>query len=183
MKRFVIFIIIFTFGLTFIAVGGEKEEVEEKELDKGTCYYLAPVLFDEYQAGSKLLIEQYGKEKGFDTKTLNANNQALFQNDQMDDVIAQNPSVIIVQAVDSQTILGSIKKARANGIPVIAYGRVISDTYVDFSSMLSEIKIGEMAAAECAKLLKDKHKSEKGVILEIMGDMGDNYTVLIDITV
>jgi ribose transport system substrate-binding protein len=40
--------------------------------------------------------------------------------------------------------------------------------------------MGEIGADECAKFLKNKYGKEKGVVLEIMGDTGDMYTILID---
>jgi ribose transport system substrate-binding protein len=153
---------------------------EDAPKGEGVVYYMAPVLFDEFQAGTKLMMETSGPELGYEVKSLNANNNATRQIEQMDDAITMKPKAIIMNAVDSSTIMGSVDKARAEGIPVLVYDRFITDTTVDFHSVVGTIKIGKMAVGECVNLLKDKYGEEKGVVLEIMGDPGDMYTVLID---
>jgi len=176
MKRIIILcLVLFMIGLVFIA-GGKRKAVEEKAV----IYYMSPVLFDEFQAGSKLMIEKFAKELGYEIKSLNAKNNASIQIEQMDDVIGLKPMVIILNAVDSATIVGSVEKARDAGIPVIVYDRFITETSVDFHSVVGTVKMGEMAADECTKILKEKYGKEKGVVFELMGDLGDMYTILID---
>ena len=53
------------------------------------------------------------------------------------------------------------------------------DTKIDFTSALGTVKMGEMGAEECKRLLEEKYGEAKGVILEVMGDTGDNYSVTI----
>lgn len=177
MKRITILVLVLVLG--FVGVASIVSETTEAR-SGGLIYYLAPVLFDEFQAGSKLMIEKYARELGYEIKSLNANNYATIQIDQMDDAITMEPELIILNAVDSATIVSGVDKARAEGIPVIVYDRFITDTSVDFHSVVGTIKIGEIAAGECVRLLKEKYGEEKGVVLEIMGDPGDMYTVLID---
>jgi ribose transport system substrate-binding protein len=143
-------------------------------------YYMAPGLFDEFQAGTNKMMLEFGKEMGYEVRALNAGNSAPTQVNQVDDAINQKPVAIILNAVDAATITASVDKAREAGIPVMVYDRFIQDTTVDFSSVVGTIKIGQMAADEAARLLKEKNGEEKGTVLEIMGDPGDNYSVLID---
>lgn len=143
-------------------------------------YYMAPGLFDEFQAGTNEMMLKFGQEAGYEVRALNAANNAATQVNQMDDAINQKPAAIILNAVDASTITASVDKSREAGIPVLVYDRFIQDTKVDFHSVVGTIKIGEMAAAEVARLLKEKNGEEKGTVLEIMGDPGDNYTILID---
>jgi len=176
MKRFgIILVALFLIGVVFFAAGKKESEAE-----KGVIYYMSPVLFDEFQAGSKLMIEKFAKELGYEIKSLNAHNSATEQIDQMDDVIGLKPKAIILNAVDAASIVGSVNKARAQGISVLVYDRFIMDTTVDFHSVVGTIKMGEIGADESVKILKQKYGKEKGVILELMGDPGDMYTVLID---
>jgi len=143
-------------------------------------YYMAPGLFDEFQAGTNKMMLQFGKEGGYEVRALNADNKSAIQVNQMDDAISQKPRAIILNAVDAATITASVDKARQAGIPVLVYDRFIQDTTTDFHSVVGTIKIGQMAADEVARLLKEKNGEAKGTVLEIMGDPGDNYTVLID---
>lgn len=148
--------------------------------DGGLVYYLAPSLSDEFQAGTNKLMIQYGTEMGYKVKALNAGNKAPLQINQMDDAINQKPKAIILNAVDVSTITSSVEKARAAGIPVIVFDRFIQNTQTDFHSVMGTIKLGQIAAGEIARLLKEKNGSEKGTVLEVMGDSGDSYTVMID---
>jgi ribose transport system substrate-binding protein len=153
---------------------------EDAPKGEGVVYYMAPVLFDEFQAGTKLMMEKIGPELGYEVKSLNANNNATKQIEQIDDAITMKPKAIIMNAVDSSTIMGSVDKARAEGISVFVFDRFITETTIDFTTVVGTVKMGKIAAGECARLLKDKYGEEKGVVLEIMGDPGDMYTVLID---
>jgi ribose transport system substrate-binding protein len=181
MKKIIILVIVVAviFSGILISVGcGEKTATEGA--GKGVVYYLAPTLFDEFQAGSKLMAEKFGAEMGYEVKSLNANNSADKQITQFADIIPLKPKAIILNAVDSATIVGSVDDARNAGIGVLVYDRFITGTKVDFHSVVGTIKMGNMAADEVIRLLKEKYGEEKGVVLEIMGDPGDQYTVLID---
>jgi ribose transport system substrate-binding protein len=181
MKRILRFsLVLFVICLILVAAGKKEKGAGEKAAGKGVIYDMAPLLWDEFQAGSKLMIEKFAKELGYEIKSLNAGNNATNQIVQMDDIIPLKPTAIILNAVDSSTIVGSVEKARAEGIPVLVYDRFITETKVDFHSVVGTIKMGEMGADECAKFLKTKYGKEKGVVLEIMGDTGDMYTILID---
>ncbi len=146
----------------------------------GVVYYLAPTLMDEFQTASNLKMAAVAKEQGYELRSLNANNKASTQVNQMDDAISQKPKAIILNAVDASTMVASVEKARSDGVPVLAYDRFITDTAVDFTSVLGTTKMGRMAAAEVVRLLSKKYGAEKGTVLELMGDSGDTYTVSID---
>ena len=179
MKRiFVTVIVLSMIGLVLLAAGRQKEG--EKPAEKEVIYYMAPLVWDEFQAGSKLMVERFGMEQGYEIKSLNAQNNATNQINQMDDIIPLQPVAIILNAVDSSTIVGSVEKARDEGIPVLVYDRFITETTIDFHSVVGTIKMGEISAYECVRILEEKHGTAKGVVLEIMGDVGDMYTVLID---
>lgn len=169
MKRSIIFVLALL-AVATVAMGAPK----------GLLYYLSPTLMDEFQSGTTQYVQKFGKELGWQVRALNADNKAQLQMEQLDDAINQKPRAIILNAVDSATIVAGVNKARAAGIPVLVYDRFITDTTVDFHSVVGTVKIGQMTAAESLKILKKKYGSEKGSILELMGDPGDMYTVLID---
>jgi ribose transport system substrate-binding protein len=147
---------------------------------KGVIYYLAPELSDEFQVGVNKMMLADGTQMGYTVRELNGGNIASTQVNQMDDAINQKPLAIILAAVDASSITGEVQKARAAGIPVLVFDRFIQDTPVDFSSVVGTIKIGQLGAAEVVKALKQKFGTEKGTVFELMGDAGDNYSVLID---
>jgi len=153
---------------------------EDTPKGEGVIYYMAPMLSDEFQAGANLMSRNIGSELGYEVKSLNANNDVTKQINQMDDAIGMKPKAIILNAVDVSALVGSADKARAEGIPILVFDRFITETTIDFSSVVGTVKIGQIAGKECARLLKEKYGEEKGVVLEIMGDLGDNYTIMID---
>jgi ribose transport system substrate-binding protein len=99
---------------------------------------------------------------------------------QMDNAITQNPKAIIIAACNASAAVAGVEKARAQGIPVIVFDRTIDATRVDFTSVAGCKEMGILAAKEIARLLKAKNGQVKGSVLDIMGDPGDSYTVLIE---
>jgi ribose transport system substrate-binding protein len=148
---------------------------------KGTVFYLSPNQFDEFQTTASKLLAKYITDAGYECKELVAGNEDIaLQLNQLDDAITQKPKAIVIAAVDGTAVVDGVEKARAAGIPVIAFDRVISGTQVDFHSVAGCYRMGVLAAGEIARLLKEKYGEVKGTILDIMGDPGDSYTVLIE---
>jgi ribose transport system substrate-binding protein len=146
----------------------------------GQVFYLSPGLFDEFQAGSKLFLEQYGTEKGYEVQTLNANNNATQQLAQLDDALVQSPVAVIVAAVDTAQMAGSIEKIANAGAVAVAYDRLIPDAQVPFTVSADTVKMGQLGGEQIVRLLTEKNGSPSGTVLEQMGDLGDTYTLGID---
>ena len=156
----------------------------EKPDGKGLVFYLSPNQFDEFQTTASKLIRDYVEGAGYELREMVAQSgqseDVALQLSQLDDAITQNPVAIIIAACDSSAVVDSIERARGEGIPVIAFDRTITETEVDFTSVAGCKKIGILAGGEIARLLEEKHGEVKGTILDIMGDPGDQYTVLIE---
>lgn len=144
---------------------------------KGKIYYLVPTLLDEFQTESVSAIEKFLKDVGYEPVTLNADNKTDIQQSQMNDVIALKPKAIVLAAVDFNALAPSIEKARAAGIPVMNFDRQITSTKSDFTSVAGTVQIGEIAAGEIQRLLKEKKGDVKGKILQVLGDPSDPYTL------
>ncbi|MFW6180210.1 MAG: sugar ABC transporter substrate-binding protein [Spirochaetota bacterium] len=166
-------------GASVFAGGGKG-----KEAGKGLVFYLSPNQFDEFQTTASSLIRTYVEDAGYQLKEMVAQSgqaeDVALQLSQLDNAMTQNPAAIIIAACDSSAVADSIARARAQGIPVIVFDRSITETEVDFSSVAGCYRIGVLAGGEIAGLLKEKYGSVKGRILDIMGDPGDQYTVLIE---
>jgi ribose transport system substrate-binding protein len=148
--------------------------------DKGTIYYLAPTLFDEFQVETKNMVELLFSQLGYKVTTLDAQQRADLQNSQMDDAILQKPKAIILAAVDFDAISPGIEKAHAAGIPIMVYDRQIRNRPVEFTSVAGTVEIGRLSAEEAVKLLTALKGGPKGKILSVMGDSGDTYTLDIE---
>lgn len=144
---------------------------------KGTIYYMIPTLLDEFQTESQKAIEGVFGDMGYEVVSLDAQNRADLQFNQLEDVIELQPDAIIMNAVDFDAIVPGVEKARAAGIPVLNYDRQIRSTEFELTSVAGTVEIGEIAAGEAIRLLTERHGEPKGVVLQILGDPGDNYTL------
>jgi len=154
----------------FAGCGGSTSE-------RGTVFYLAPGLMDEFQTESIRAIEASIGLLGYTVTTLDGQNRSDVQLNQLDSAILLDPAAIVIAAVDFDAVITGIEKARAAGIPVIAYDRQISSTVLDLTSIAGTVEIGRLAADEVARLLEERHGSVRGKVLQILGDPGDNYTL------
>ncbi len=149
----------------------------EGDAGKGTIFYLAPGLLDEFQTESVSAIESTFGAMGYRVRTLDGQNRSDVQLNQLDDALLLGPRAIILAAVDFDSVVPGIEKVRAAGIPVLAFDRQITSTTLDLTSVAGTVEIGRTAAAEIARLLAERHGTAEGRVLQIMGDPGDNYTL------
>ena len=144
---------------------------------QGTIYYMIPTLLDEFQTESQKAIEAVFGEMGYEVVSLDAQNRADLQLNQLEDVIELAPDAIIMNAVDFDAIVPGVEEARAAGIPVLNYDRQIRSTEFELTSVAGTVEIGRVAAGEAIRLLTERHGEPRGLVLQILGDPGDNYTL------
>jgi ribose transport system substrate-binding protein len=145
--------------------------------DKGKVFYLVPTVLDEFQTASVDAFKFTIESLGYEFQALDGQNRADVQLNQLDDVINLDPAAIIMAAVDFSSVVPGIEAARAAGIPVIQFDRQITATVSDLTSVAGTIEIGQIAAEHVQRLLKERHGSVKGKVLQILGDPGDPYTL------
>lgn len=142
-----------------------------------TIYYMIPTLLDEFQTESQKAVENVFGGMGYEVVSLDAQNRADLQLNQLEDVIALEPDAIIMNAVDFDAIVPGIQKAREAGIKVVNYDRQIRTTEFELTSVAGTVEIGRTAAKEAIRLLEERHGAVEGTVLQILGDPGDNYTL------
>src|ERR687898_2424653 len=145
--------------------------------DQGTIYYMIPTLLDEFQTESQKAIEGVFGDVGYEVVSLDAQNRADLQLNQLEDVIELKPDAIIMNAVDFDAIVPGVEQARAAGIPVLNYDRQIRSTEFELTSVAGTVEIGQIAAGEAIRLLTEKNGGATGKVLQILGDPGDSYTL------
>jgi ribose transport system substrate-binding protein len=144
---------------------------------EGTIYYMIPTLLDEFQTESQKAIENVFGSMGYKVVSLDAQNRADLQFNQLEDIIALEPDAIIMNAVDFDAIVPGIEKAREAGIKVVNYDRQIRTTKFELTSVAGTVEIGRTAARETIRLLEERQGAIEGMVLQILGDPGDNYTL------
>lgn len=170
-----------------MVVGATALAAQKKKAAKGgggLVFYLSPNQFDEFQTTASKLLRKYVEDAGYELREMVAQSgqaeDVALQLSQLDDAITQNPKAIIIAACNADAIVVGVEKAREQGIPVIVFDRTIKSAKTDFSSVAGCEKIGILAAGEIARLLKERKGKVTGTVLDIMGDPGDMYTVLIE---
>ncbi|MFI5754811.1 substrate-binding domain-containing protein [Streptomyces sp. NPDC051569] len=88
----------------------------------------------------------------------NAKQDATTQNQQVDTMITNKVNVLIVDAVDSKAIAGSVKKAKDAGIPVVAYDRLAEGPIDGYTSFDNE-EVGKVQGTALLEQLGAKAKS------------------------
>jgi ribose transport system substrate-binding protein len=144
---------------------------------QGKIVYMIPTLLDEFQTGSRDAFENVLGAMGYEVTSLDAQNRADLQLNQIEDLINTKPDAIIMNAVDFDAIVPGIEKARAAGIKVLNFDRLIRSTPFELTSVAGTVEIGQIAAGEAIRLLTEKNGSAKGKVLQILGDPGDSYTL------
>ncbi|MFD5507774.1 substrate-binding domain-containing protein [Streptomyces sp. NPDC059761] len=105
----------------------------------------------------------------------NAKQDATTQNSQVDTMITNKVKVLVVDAVDSKAIAGSVKKAKEAGIPVVAYDRLAEGPIDAYTSFDNE-EVGKVQGKALLEALGDKAGS--GEIVMMNGSVTDPNAAL-----
>ncbi|MDT3725686.1 sugar ABC transporter substrate-binding protein [Streptomyces sp. DSM 41972] len=120
-----------------------------------------------YEKFDKPLIEKKVKEltnnKG-EVVYNNAKQDASLQNQQVETMITNKVDVLIIDAVDSKAIAGSVKKAKDAGIPVVAYDR-LAEGPIDAYTSFDNVTVGKTQGEALLEALGDKAKSGQIVMM------------------
>ncbi|WP_371618489.1 sugar ABC transporter substrate-binding protein [Streptomyces sp. NBC_00454] len=131
-----------------------------------------------YEKFDKPLIEKAVKDltagKG-EVVYANAKQDATTQNSQIDTMITNKVNVLIIDAVDSKAIAGSVKKAKEAGIPVVAYDRLAEGPIDAYTSFDNE-EVGKVQGKALLEALGDKAKD--GQIVMMNGSVTDPNAAL-----
>lgn len=94
----------------------------------------------------------------------NAKNDAALQTQQLENMVADDVDVLIVDAVDSKAIAGAVEKADDAGIPVVAFDRLAEgpiDGYVSFDNE----QVGHIQGKSLLEALGDDAGNGKVVMM------------------
>ncbi|MCX4670693.1 sugar ABC transporter substrate-binding protein [Streptomyces sp. NBC_01381] len=175
MRRAAVAVAATTMAVTLAACGSAKESGGDKDENagskKGDALNIGLLLPENqtarYEKFDKPLIEKHIKELT-DGKAkvtyANAKQDATVQNQQADTMITNKVDVLIVDAVDSKAIAGSVKKAKDAGIPVVAYDRLAEGPIDAYTSFDNE-EVGRVQGKALLEALGDKAKGGQIVMM------------------
>lgn len=97
------------------------------------------------------------KKQGYKTTLQYANNKVDQQITQLQNMINQNPKVLVVASIDGTALAPVLKTAKSKGITVIAYDRLINGTKdVDYYATFDNYKVGQLQGQFIKKQIGNK---------------------------
>lgn len=104
----------------------------------GKVAVLMPELETERWRREAAMLEVYLVEMGYEVTLLDANNDAVLQADQVDNMTKEGVRAIVIVPVDGNALAGAVERAIAENIKVIAYDRLVMtpklSAYVSFDN-------------------------------------------------
>lgn len=114
------------------------------------------------------------KELGADINVQSANGDIDVQISQIEYFIEKKVDVIVIVAIDSDRLTDVVKKAKSNGIHIIAYDRLIKNADVDMYISFDNEKVGRMMGEEIARHVKNRK------VIMICGAPADNNVSMVN---
>lgn len=114
------------------------------------------------------------KELGAQVEVQSANSDDTQQMKDVQSLLASGVNVLVIAAHDGKAMAKAVSLANKEGVPVIAYDRLIYDSNVDVYLSFDNVRVGELQA----KYLVDHLPGGKGKIVCIYGSPADNNAKL-----
>jgi D-xylose transport system substrate-binding protein len=127
-----------------------------------------------YETNDRPDFEKAVEEQCEDCEVLysNAGGDAQKQQSQAEAALTQGAEVLVVDPQDSKSAAAIAEKAKAQGVPVVSYDRLIENGEVNGYVSFDNERVGELQAETLAKKLKE-NGSSSGPIIMINGDPAD----------
>src|SRR4026209_2726626 len=123
----------------------------------------------------KDLVEKHAKEIGADLNIQVANGSDSEQIKQAENMLTQGIDVLVVAPHNSEIAASIVESAHRQGVPVIAYDRLIKNADVDLYISHQVVKMGEMQA----KYLLDHVGKKPANFVIVGGSPTDNNALLL----
>ncbi|GMA61600.1 substrate-binding domain-containing protein [Alicyclobacillus fastidiosus] len=112
-------------------------------------------------------VQSEAQKDGLKVTVENGNNDAATQLNQVQDLIQQHVSVILLNPVDSNSLSSAVKLANQANIPVITLDRSVNEGKVATFIASDSVEAGKEAADQLIKAL-----GGKGQVVELQGTIG-----------
>src|SRR6185369_4483661 len=143
------------------------KKITQKGLGPIIGFSLATLKEERWQRDQKFFTEE-AEKLGATVNAVSADADANVQKSQIEALILQNVSVLVIVPQDEKVIAPLIEKAHQKGIKVIAYDRLISNSDLDGYVTADYVKAGEQQAQAVLDAAK------KGNFAIVMGAADDS---------
>lgn len=166
-----ILIIIFAAGCGQAVKENAVEQTESDAVQIG--FSMDSFLIERWQRDRDLFVSK-AQELGAEVNVQNANGEVSKQISQIEYFIEKKMDVIVIVAIDAETLGEVVEKAKKAGIKVIAYDRLILNADVDLYISFDNEKVGALMGEALRKAL-----GNEGTIICINGSPTDNNVTLV----
>ena len=143
--------------------------------DKGTIGIAMPTQSSaRWISDGHSMVEQF-KAAGYASDLQYAEDDIPNQLAQIENMIVQGVDALVIAAIDGTTLSNALESAKAAGIPVIAYDRLIRESpNVDYYATFDNFQVGVLQAESLVKGLKERFPDTKPWNDELFGGSPDD---------
>lgn len=168
--------------LLFAFTGCNKKADEDKagEKTKRIGISMPTKMQERWQKDARYLKTEFEKE-GYSVVISYADNIVERQIEQIKKLIANKVDVLIIAAIDGESLSSVMKRAKKEEIPVICYERMIRNTdAVSYYVSFDNYKVGKLHARHIVEALELYEAGKKSYTMEILaGDPADSNAHLL----
>ena len=124
------------------------EDPDEETVSIGICF--DSFLIERWERDRDVFVST-AKEAGAEVNVQNANGDVETQIEQIRYLIDKDMDAIVIVGVDSDRLKDVVAEARAKGIVVVAYDRMLNDANADLYVSFDNRRVGELMAEALAK--------------------------------
>ncbi len=129
-------------------------------------FILSTMQEERYQTDKRVFLET-AKKLGAEVEFASANNSEQSQAAEVDNMLSKGIQALVIQPVNGDTAAAFVKQATQDGVPVIAYDRLIKNAPIAAYITKDSYKIGVIQAEAAAKAT-----GGKGNYVLLMGQAG-----------
>jgi putative multiple sugar transport system substrate-binding protein len=143
--------------------------------DKGTIGIAMPTQSSSrWISDGNSMVEQF-EAAGYRTVLQYAEDDIPTQLAQVENMITQGVSALVIAAIDGTTLSNALENAEASGIPIIAYDRLIRESgAVDYYATFDNFQVGVLQAESLVQCLGDRFGDQKPWNVELFGGSPDD---------
>lgn len=150
MKKIIIVLVIFT-GLVLGSIYFLNRSLATKQINLAEkkpiiIGFSIGATYEERWLRDRDFFVQRAEELGVTVNAVLSGGDIPKQISQIESLISQGASVIVIVPADSEKLAPAIEEAKHNGVKIIAYDRLIKNSDVDLYISFDNIKVGEMEA-------------------------------------
>jgi D-xylose transport system substrate-binding protein len=129
-------------------------------------FILSTMQEERYQRDKRVFMET-AQKLGAKVAFASCNNSEQTQAAEVENLLAQGVDAIVIQPVNGDTASAFAKAAQADGVPVVAYDRLIKNAKVDAYITEDSFRVGQLQAEAAVKFTKGR-----GNYVILMGQAG-----------